>query len=157
MNTSRKTKKHISAIPKRLLFHFGILPFIAGFFVYLLPSAQAATRLDACGGGACGSATFTFRSETLVDSISMSVKDTACNARAAYIQFEVWAINGDVSYTQRRYNNNGCRAGYKSWSGLKIVATRGIPIAGLKVLTCVDGRFCNVSKYVRNPCTLTAC
>src|SRR5918993_449347 len=67
--------------------------------------AHAAVRGDACGRGACGSATWTWSGSSRAVNINMNVRDTACDGNDVYINFMVYPA---IWETQKRRNSSGC-------------------------------------------------
>jgi hypothetical protein len=116
--------------------------------------AQAAgilARGDVCQGGVCGSATFTFSGSSALTGISMSVRDTACDANDVYIRLRIHDSQGHFD-TQQRRNSNGCGAGYVEWHGLRFDNPRAIH--SVQVVGCVDdagGDTCYFSPSIDNP------
>lgn len=112
------------------------------------------TRLDACFAGACGSAIFTWDSGgDDVANISMSVKDSKCDSHPVYIRLAVYDRTvGSPYFTTKRWNSNGCSAGYDEWHGLYI--NWGLNIYALRVQACVDDAgtdTCRLSEAAYNP------
>lgn len=79
--------------------------------------------------------------------ISIQVKDTACDGRAAYAYFKV---DSDFDFTTSgRYNKKGCNSS-ETWTGLYIDAVTA-PIYGVRFVVCTDGVGCSTSAYYDNP------
>jgi hypothetical protein len=110
-------------------------------------------RLDACFTGACGSATFTFKSNgTQATNVDMSVKDNKCDSHPVYLRFRVYEGDGGYWRTGKRWNSSGCDANYAEWHNKHINAEWRI--YALRVEVCVDDAgtdTCRASSPAYNP------
>jgi hypothetical protein len=115
--------------------------------------AQAATRTrgDACGPGACGSATFTFEdNKHVISDASLSVKDTRFDGNSVYVQLRVHNTSGVVDVL--RVDNAG-GSGETNVEDGRRYESRQI-IDGVQVMVCVDdwgGDTCYFSRFIDNP------
>jgi hypothetical protein len=136
---------------RRIARLLGVLAISSAITLGLMSSpAWASTRLDACGTGVCGSATFSYVNYHYVSSISMNVADTRCDSNDVYIRFVVYYPGGHWYSTQRR-DSNGCGTSV-TWNGLALNDDRGI--WALRVQVCVDdygSDTCYLSGYSYNP------
>jgi hypothetical protein len=110
--------------------------------------AHAAVRGDACGAGACGSATWNWSGDSRAVNINMNVRDTACDGHDVYISFLVYPT---IWETQQRRNSSGCNTS-STWRNLTLNQDGGI--SGLKVVVCVDDagpNTCYKSRLIQNP------
>ncbi len=101
--------------------------------------------------GASGSAGWTFGVYSLTD-VSYTVKDTACDDHAAYVQLEVYTSNSpNGTYTRGLRNESGCHSTV-GISGQRYASN--FRINGVRVRVCVDdwgSDTCDRSAYVDNP------
>jgi hypothetical protein len=117
----------------------------------VLTSAAAATRGDACGPGACGSATFTFEgNKKVISNASLSVKDTSLDGHDVFIHIRVHDASGvrDVL----RVDNAGGRGETNVENGRRY-ESRTI-INGVQIMVCVDdfgSNTCYFSRFIDNP------
>jgi hypothetical protein len=113
--------------------------------------AATRTRGDACGPGACGSATFSFEdNKHVISDASLSVKDTRFDGNSVYVQLRVHDASGirDVLHL-----DNAGGAGETNVEDGQRYESRTI-INGVQVMVCVDdwGRdTCYFSRFIDNP------
>ncbi|GAB1331888.1 hypothetical protein [Streptomyces sennicomposti] len=113
--------------------------------------AAASARRDLCFTGACGSATVKFLSRSTAY-VSMSLKDTACDAKGPTLQmFGLQDHHGSpyTSHGTKHKNTKGCHGGYAPWHGY-YGDSDGENLHGLKVRIC-NGSRCETSTWMNNP------